>query len=99
MFSSWLEANWRNAAADLKLSSPAVDKLLSTYQHPEQADNLLRIQRELDDVKDVLRGSMQQLMERGEKIETIIEKSEDLDMSSKQFLWNAQKTNSCCSYG
>lgn len=93
------DPTWANAKADMEMTTPAVRAILQSYQQPEKADNMLRIQKELDEVKDVLHSSMEELLQRGEKIDSIIEKSNDLDSSSKQFLWRAQKTNSCCSYG
>ena len=39
---------------------------------------------------------MQSLLDRGEKLDDLISKSEDLSMQSKSFYKTAKKTNSCC---
>ncbi|KAL6070396.1 palmitoyltransferase [Balamuthia mandrillaris] len=90
--------NWQGQTHDVQLDTPALHTLLEKYQKPDEADNILKIQKELDDVKEILHKSMEDLLTRGDKLENIIEKSEDLSASSKQFLWQAKKTNSCCGY-
>jgi len=87
-----------SARTDLQLQTPAIKELITKYQEPDKADNMTRIQKELDEVKEILHRSMEDLLNRGEKLENIIERSEDLSASSKQFLWQAKKTNQCCSY-
>jgi synaptobrevin family protein YKT6 len=89
---------WANCTTDTQLPTPSLKELITKYQKPDEADNISRIQRELDEVKDILHRSMEDLLNRGEKLDSIIERSEDLSASSKQFLWQAKKTNQCCSY-
>lgn len=83
---------------DVQLITPAIQQLLVKYQTPDSADNISKIQKDLEDVKDILHQSLDSLLTRGEKLETIIERSDDLSASSKQFLWQAKKNNECCSY-
>jgi len=89
---------WAREQNDMALSTPAIAELLVAYQKPDEADNISKIQHNLDDIKVILHQSMDDLLKRGEKIENIIERSEDLSQSSKQFLWQAKKGNECCSY-
>ena len=90
--------DWVSHRQDVQLATPNIQKLLEKYQKPEVADNISKIQKDLDEVKDILHQSMEDLLKRGERLETIIEKSDDLSASSKQFLWQAKKNNECCSY-
>merc|ERR1711974_320548 len=89
---------WVNFSTDTQMATPSIKELLTKYQKPDEADNISRIQKELDEVKEILHHSMEDLLNRGEKLDSIIERSEDLSASSKQFLWQAKKTNQCCSY-
>jgi synaptobrevin family protein YKT6 len=89
---------WRNFSTDTQMVTPSIKDLLAKYQKPDEADNISRIQKELEEVKEILHHSMEDLLNRGEKLDSIIERSEDLSASSKQFLWQAKKTNQCCSY-
>ena len=36
------------------------------------------------------------LLERGEKLDSLVERSDDLSKQSKMFYKQARKTNSCC---
>ena len=46
----------------------------------------------------VLHDTIEAALERGQKIDTLIEKSNDLSGSSKMFYKTAKKQNQCCSY-
>lgn len=48
---------------------------LSKYQDPKQADNIMRVQQELDDTKIVLHKTIESVLERGERIDSLVEKS------------------------
>ncbi len=52
--------------------------------------------QELDETKDILVKSIDQLLERGEKLESLAEKSNDLSFHSKAFMKQAESMNSCC---
>ena len=42
--------------------------------------------------------NIEQLMQRGETLDSLMDKSEDLNQASVQFYKQARKTNSCCKY-
>ena len=60
------------------------------------ADKLTKIQRDLDDTKVVLHQTIESMLNRGEKLENLVDKSSDLSMASQMFYKQARKTNSCC---
>lgn len=66
------------------------------YQDPKAADSLSQIQGDLDETKVILYNTIEQVLERGEKLDDIVERSEKLSATSKQFYKTAKKTNSCC---
>lgn len=70
--------------------------LLSRYQNPHEADALMKVQQELDETKIVLQQSIENVLQRGEKLDALVDKSEALTSSSKTFYKQAKKTNSCC---
>ena len=45
----------------------------------------MKIQRELDETKIVLHKTIESVLERGEKIDTLVEKSNDLSAQSRMF--------------
>lgn len=71
---------------------------LSKYQDPRQADALTKIQDDLDETKIILKNTIEAVLDRGEKLDDLVTKSEDLSNASKAFYRTAKKTNSCCSF-
>ena len=94
---SFNENQWTKFTADTTLNVQGLDELVAKYQKPEEADKIMKIQKQLDDTKDILRKNIDQLLERGEKIETLAARSEDLSFQSKAFMTQSEKLNSCCS--
>lgn len=69
---------------------------LAQYQDPHQVDGILKIQKELDDTKITLHKTFESALQRGEKLDDLIEKSSELSTQSKLFYKQASKQNSCC---
>jgi len=59
--------------------------MLTVCQDPHQADNILKIQKELDETKIVLHKTIESVLERGEKIDDLVQKSDGLSSQSKMF--------------
>ncbi|KAG7476866.1 hypothetical protein MATL_G00087330 [Megalops atlanticus] len=74
----------------------ALDSYLAKYQNPREADAMSKVQAELDETKIVLHNTMESLLERGEKLDDLVQKSEHLGNQSKAFYKTARKQNSCC---
>jgi hypothetical protein len=71
---------------------------LVKYQNPQEADALSKLQMDIEDTKVILLDTISSLLQRGEKLEDLINKSDDLSAHSKIFLKTASKSNQCCSY-
>ncbi|RUS79429.1 hypothetical protein EGW08_012806 [Elysia chlorotica] len=69
---------------------------LQKYQNPKEADAMSKIQSELDETKIILHNTIEAVLQRGEKLDDLVEKSEGLSMQSKTFYKTAKKTNRCC---
>lgn len=80
---------------DVTLSVAGLHELLLRYQDPEQADPIMKLQKQLDETKQVLFETMESLLRRGEKLEDLTERSRDLSFKSKAFLNDAEALNSC----
>ncbi|MBA0846947.1 hypothetical protein Goshw_009831 [Gossypium schwendimanii] len=89
--------SWRTAQADSTEPWPYLDNALTKYQDPAEADKLLKIQRELDETKIILHQTIDSVLARGEKLDSLVEKSSDLSAASQMFYSQAKKTNQCCS--
>lgn len=73
-----------------------LDIYLKKFQDPSTADPMTAIQKDLDETKIILLDSIKNVLERGEKLDDLVAKSEGLSLQSKTFYKTAKKTNSCC---
>ena len=87
---------WQTASADGTDGDGVCQECIEKYQDPAQADKLLAIQRELDETKVILHNTIDSVLTRGEKLDSLVEKSSDLSMASQMFYRQARKQNSCC---
>lgn len=69
---------------------------LKRFQDPKEADSMMRLQAELDETKIILHSTIANLLKRGEKLDDLVAKSEDLSHQSKLFYKTAKKTTRCC---
>eukprot|EP00455_Lapot_gusevi_P013667 TRINITY_DN1670_c0_g1_i1.p1 TRINITY_DN1670_c0_g1~~TRINITY_DN1670_c0_g1_i1.p1 ORF type:complete len:237 (-),score=66.43 TRINITY_DN1670_c0_g1_i1:178-783(-) len=88
--------NWQNVSEDFSCEFRALTTALAQYQDPQEADALMRVQRELDLTKDIMHKNIDSVLQRGERIDALVEKSNDLNAQSKMFYKQAKKMNSCC---
>ncbi|XP_070541283.1 synaptobrevin homolog YKT6-like [Ptychodera flava] len=86
---------WPSATAkDIKFEN--LEPILLKYQNPREADALTKVQAELDETKIIMHNTIEAVLQRGEKLDDLVEKSQDLSMQSKTFYKTARKTNQCC---
>lgn len=64
---------------------PQLGEYIVKYQDPRQADSIMKIQQELDETKIVLHKTIESVLERGEKIDNLVARSEGLSSASKMF--------------
>ncbi|KAL2755169.1 hypothetical protein ACRALDRAFT_2042946 [Sodiomyces alcalophilus JCM 7366] len=84
------------ATGEPTLAFPELKEYITKYQDPQQADSILKIQKELDETKIVLHKTIESVLQRGEKIDDLVAKSDGLSSQSKMFYQQAKKQNSCC---
>ncbi|XP_028128282.1 synaptobrevin homolog YKT6 [Diabrotica virgifera virgifera] len=90
-------ANWPSLE-ERDVPFPQLNTYLAKYQNPREADAITKIQEDLDETKIILHNTIQAVLERGEKLDDLVSKSEGLSIQSKAFYKTARKTNSCCSF-
>jgi len=97
---TWL-ATTRAAAEAAAEGGPChvaeLDGELVRYRDPATADSIMKMQNDLDETKIILHKTIDSVLERGVKLDQLVEKSNDLSVSSKMFYQTAQDQNSCCS--
>ncbi|POW05322.1 hypothetical protein PSTT_09804 [Puccinia striiformis] len=94
------ESKWKPILANPPTSGTApnlgfnsIDEYLIKYQDPKQADTILKVQQELDETKIVLHKTIESVLERGEKLDSLVERSNALSSQSKMFYKTAKKQN------
>eukprot|EP00793_Prasinoderma_coloniale_P004685 PRCOL_00000446-RA len=87
---------WKAVTADTTDGDEIVNAALQKYQDPHEADKLLKIQRELDETKVILHKTIDSVLQRGEKLDSLVDKSNDLSLASQVFYKAAKKNNQCC---
>lgn len=83
---------------DIRMFSTNIFRLILALYMCIQADKLLKIQKNLDDIKDIMHKNIDEVLKRGENLDSLMEKSEDLSATSVQFYKKAKSTNACCKY-
>ena len=85
-----------NYEKDTDLKFDYLNTAIEEWQDPSKKDNILKLQSELNDVQDIMRQNLNELLKREENLESLMEKSQDLSAVSVNFYKQAKKTNSCC---
>merc|ERR1712086_294807 len=80
---------------DLDLDFPPLAEFLANYQDPQSADVAFQIMQDLDQTKEVMYKTIDQVIKRGESLESIMSKSEDLSGASMKFYKTSKKTKCC----
>eukprot|EP00842_Homolaphlyctis_polyrhiza_P004302 jgi/Hompol1/4873/HPOL_001855-RA len=75
---------------------PELKDHLIKSQDPQSADPFMKVQRELDETKIILHKTMDSLLQRGEKLDDLVARSDQLSAQSKMFYKSAKSTNACC---
>lgn len=97
-FAAKVPANSWAMANETTVDFPMLPQYLVKYQNPREADALTKIQEDLDETKIILHDTIKAVLERGEKLDDLVAKSDSLSYHSKAFYKTAKKTNSCCNF-
>lgn len=89
-------ATLQGKTKDNEVPFPPLKEFLATYQDPNEANSIAKIQMELDETKIILHKAIDSVLQRGEKLDDLVQKSGDLSAQSKAFYKTAKKQNSCC---
>jgi vesicle-associated membrane protein 7 len=66
--------------------SPMLKQQIDTFNNnPAGADNISRVKAQIDSVKDVMVDNIDRVLERGEKIELLVDKTDRLNQQAFKF--------------
>ena len=91
-----IDLNMYTSDTDVKYDYIANE--IEAWQDPSKKDSLMKLQNELNDVTDIMRQNLNELLKREENLESLMQKSNDLSATSVNFYKQAKKTNSCCNF-
>eukprot|EP00301_Raphidiophrys_heterophryoidea_P009923 c1493_g1_i1.p2 GENE.c1493_g1_i1~~c1493_g1_i1.p2 ORF type:complete len:120 (-),score=26.99 c1493_g1_i1:217-576(-) len=83
------------AEADNSFPLPKLEEFVAKYQDPHNADPLMKIMKDLDETKVILHKTIDSALERGQKLDELIDKSNDLSAMSKSFYKQSKDLNKC----
>jgi len=69
-------------------------EILKYYQDPSNVDKISRVKKELENTIETLRETIDSVLNRGEKLDTLVKESVDLSLQSKIFYENSK--DKCC---
>ena len=72
------------------------ESTVQSFQNPLEVDCIAKIQHELNETMVIMHRNIDAILERGEKLDELVQKSERLSAASKVFYKTAKKTNQCC---
>lgn len=90
--------NINSITSDTNINFTFLQTVVKEWQNPSEKDNILKLQSELNDVTDIMKKNLNELLKREENLDNLMEKSKDLSTTSVQFYKQAKKTNSCCNF-
>lgn len=96
-FTNTVGDTWRTATAPESVPFHKLEEhYIVKYQDPASADKVTKIQNDLDETTQILHKTIDSVLERGVKLDNLVDRSNDLSAQSKMFYRQAKKTNSCC---
>jgi len=70
--------------------------ILDKSQNPNEVDKMYNITQMIESTKEIMKQNIEKVLERGENIDELVQKSKDLSKSSKDFYKTSKKFNRCC---
>lgn len=81
---------------DIALQGTISEEVFKSYQTPEKFDKITGISNDLDETKEIIFKSVDQLLHNGEKLEDLVDKTHHLEKDSRTFLIISKKLNNRC---
>jgi len=81
---------------DVDATPEELVRLLNQAQNPGSVDKLVKIQQDLHEIQDIMHQNITQVLRRGETLESLSAKADDLGIGAKLFYSKAAAQNRCC---
>ncbi|GAB5366435.1 hypothetical protein AAMO2058_001143400 [Amorphochlora amoebiformis] len=87
---------WVEITSDQPGAPKFMDVAIEKFQNPKEADKVLKIQQTVDEIKTIMHKNIDDILKRGETLDALMDKSNDLSATSVAFFKTAKKQNQCC---
>ena len=90
---------YENAEADFDEDSfpwQQIHEYFKKWQDPNKADGLDEMEQHMEQLQEVMKKSLSDVLKQGESLDTLMEKSKDISMVTHDFHKRAHKQNSGC---
>jgi len=81
--------------ADTDIEFRQLRECLQKYQDPTNAGTVPQLSNKIEETKEVLYKTIDQVLQRGQSLESLMAKSDDLSSSSMTFYKTSKKTRCC----
>lgn len=71
--------------------APILERQMAFYNSDPSSDELTKVKSQLDDVKNVMVENIEKVLERGEKIELLVDKTDRLNQAAFKFEKNSKQ--------
>lgn len=88
--------SWKHMTKAESMQFPEAQAYLQKSQDPAAVDNVFKIQKDLDEITSIMHTNIESILERGVKLDDLLQRSENLSAQAKMFCRQARRTNSCC---
>ena len=62
-----------------------INDYIKKWQDPSEADQMVKLKKELASVKEIMHENLSDLLKRGENLDTLMERSKDLNVATKDY--------------
>ncbi len=97
-YNNWKSRTFDEVTKDYELDHMYLKyfkKYVSEYQDPIKTDKILQIKKDLEETKTIMLNSIDSLLDRGEKLEKLVEQTDLLSGEAKIFYKKAEGMNCC----
>ena len=92
-------SDWEAVNKDTDKTFKFLEDLIKKWQNPAEHDKLFQIEKELNEITDIMKKNLNEILRKGESLDRLLEKSKDLNQVSVGFYKKAKDNNSCCKTG
>ena len=82
--------------SDIDIKNEFLISIIEKYQDPSSYCKLEKVKEDIEEIKELMINNIELILQRGVKLEELVQMSEDLSKESKRFLKASKKVNSCC---